>query len=93
MPRQDDAIQDTGKQAVVKEPSIGELLEQKKRELAALTDQLIAEENVRIAQIEASKSPLERRLDRLEAALEHIDTQVVRLAGHSYRGYIGNGAS
>lgn len=58
------------------------------KQLAALQEQAALEAAAEAARIEAAKPPIERRVDKLERVLEHLNTQMKRVGGHGYEGYL-----
>jgi acyl-CoA reductase-like NAD-dependent aldehyde dehydrogenase len=68
--------------------STGDAINVLAKQLAALQEQAALEAAAEAARIEANKPPVERRVDRLEKIIEHLNTQIVKLSGHSYTGYI-----
>lgn len=58
------------------------------KQLAALQEQSALEAAAEVARIEAAKPPIERRVDKLERIIEHVNTQIRRVGGHGYEGYL-----
>jgi hypothetical protein len=67
--------------------STAEALEAARKQLADLTHQLAEEQAAEIARREASKSPIERRVDLLEKRVLFLAEQTQRLGGHHYNLY------
>lgn len=71
-----------------KEPlTVDELIQQQTEALQALIARKREEEAARLAKEEADMTPEQRIMRAVNTRLEHMDAQIVKLGGHSYRLY------
>ena len=68
-------------------PSVDELIQQQTQALQALIQRKREEDAAKLAEIEANLTPEQRIMRAVNTRLEHMDAQIVRLGGHSYRLY------
>ena len=68
-------------------PSVDELIRQQTEALQALIQRKREEDAAKLAEIEANLTPEQRIMRAVNTRLEHMDAQIVRLGGHSYRLY------
>lgn len=67
--------------------TVDELIQQQTEALQALIARKREEEAARQAQEEANMTPEQRIMRAVNTRLEHMDAQIVKLGGHSYRLY------
>jgi len=70
-----------------KDMSVDELIAQQQQALEALIARKRDEEEKARLEREANMTPEERILSKVERRLAHMDAQIVRLGGHSYKLY------
>ena len=67
--------------------TVDELIQQQTEALQALIQRKREEEAAKLAEIEANLTPEQRIMRAVNTRLEHMDAQIVKLGGHSYRLY------
>jgi len=68
--------------------SIDQEIEEQRQALQRLYDSKVEQEKMRLQALEASKTPDQKRIDNLERIIEHMNAQIVRVGGHSYKLYL-----
>ena len=68
--------------------SIDQEIEEQRQALQRLYDSKVEQERMRLQALEASKTPEQKRIDNLERIIEHMDAQIVKAGGHSYKLYL-----
>lgn len=84
-----ETTNDTDKYPVVQPPapSIDELIQAQQTALANLLQQKAEEEARKRAEEYANMTPEQRILSQVQLVLDHMDAQIVKLGGHSYKIY------
>lgn len=68
-------------------PTIDDLIKQQQLELAHLLQRKVEEEAKRREEELANMTPEQRILSQVQLIIDHLDAQVVKLGGHSYKLY------